>query len=90
MVSSSLPPAASAASGLLKLSGLRPVRLCHYHWTLSIAEYNLALGADMRQAYRSGMGYRTPSLRRKVIIGHQLVKADWNRFSPTKAVNRYQ
>jgi hypothetical protein len=23
-------------------------------------------------------------------IGHQLVKADWNRFSPTKAVKRYQ
>jgi hypothetical protein len=25
-----------------------------------------------------------------VIIGHQFVKADWNKFSPTKAVNKYQ
>jgi hypothetical protein len=32
----------------------------------------------------------TPALRRKVIIGHQFVKADWNRFKPTKAVNRNQ
>lgn len=31
----------------------------------------------------------TPSLRRKVIIGHQFVKADWSRLSPTKAVKRY-
>jgi hypothetical protein len=31
-----------------------------------------------------------PNLRRNVIIGHQLVKADWNRFSPTNAVKRYQ
>src|SRR5579885_2442793 len=23
-------------------------------------------------------------------MGHQLVKADWNRLSPTKAVNQYQ
>ena len=23
-------------------------------------------------------------------MGHQLVKADWNRFNPTKAVNRNQ
>jgi hypothetical protein len=32
----------------------------------------------------------TPALRRKVIIGHQFVKADWKRFNPTKAVNRNQ
>src|ERR1019366_10698503 len=32
----------------------------------------------------------TPNLRRNAIMGHQLVKADWPRFSPTKAVNRYQ
>jgi hypothetical protein len=32
----------------------------------------------------------TPSLRRNVIIGHQFVRADWNRFNPTKAVKRYQ
>src|SRR5712691_10839559 len=32
----------------------------------------------------------TPSMRRKVIIGHQLVKADWNKFRPTNAVSRYQ
>jgi hypothetical protein len=31
-----------------------------------------------------------PALRRMAIIGHQFVKADWSRFSPTKAVNRYQ
>jgi hypothetical protein len=31
----------------------------------------------------------TPSLRRKGIIGHQLVKPEWKRFKPTKAVNRY-
>jgi len=27
-------------------------------------------------------------MRRKVIIGHQLVKADCRRFRPTKAVKR--
>jgi pilus assembly protein CpaE len=32
----------------------------------------------------------TPSLRRNVIIGHQFVKALWNRFSPTNAVNHSQ
>ena len=32
----------------------------------------------------------TPSFFRKDIIGHQFVKPDWNRFRPTKAVNRYQ
>ena len=32
----------------------------------------------------------TPALRRIVIIGHQFVKADWNRFKPTKAVKRNQ
>ena len=32
----------------------------------------------------------TPALRRMVIIGHQFVKADWNRFRPTKAVKRNQ
>jgi len=38
-----------------------------------------------------GMTYGfTPALRRIVIIGHQFVKADWNKFKPTKAVNRYQ
>ena len=31
-----------------------------------------------------------PSLRRMVIIGHQLVKALWNRFRPTKAVKNSQ
>jgi hypothetical protein len=32
----------------------------------------------------------TPAWRRSVIMGHQFVKADWNRFKPTKAVNRNQ
>lgn len=32
----------------------------------------------------------TPALRRMVIIGHQFVKADWNRFRPTNAVKRNQ
>jgi hypothetical protein len=32
----------------------------------------------------------TLSFRRMAIIGHQLVKADWSRFSPTKAVKRNQ
>ena len=31
-----------------------------------------------------------PNFRRIVIIGHQSVNADWNRFSPTNAVNKYQ
>lgn len=31
----------------------------------------------------------TPSFRTNVIVGRQLVIADWNRFNPTKAVNRY-
>ena len=31
-----------------------------------------------------------PTLRRMLIIGHQLEKADWNRFNPTKAVSRNQ
>jgi hypothetical protein len=39
---------------------------------------------------RAGMHQeRTPSLRKNVIIGHQLVKADWSKLSPTKAVKRY-
>jgi len=32
----------------------------------------------------------TPSLRKKVIIGHQFVKPDWNKLTPTNAVKRYQ
>ena len=32
----------------------------------------------------------TPSVFRIVIIGHQFVNADWNRLSPTKAVNQNQ
>jgi hypothetical protein len=31
---------------------------------------------------------QTPNFRRMNIIGHQLVNADWNKFTPTKAVNR--
>ena len=31
---------------------------------------------------------RTPILRRKVIIGHQLVNADWTRFNATNPVNQ--
>jgi hypothetical protein len=31
-----------------------------------------------------------PALRRIVIIGHQFVKADWNKFRPTKPVNKNQ
>jgi len=39
----------------------------------------------------TGTGYvLTPDLRRIVIIGHQFVNADWNRFKPTNAVNRNQ
>jgi hypothetical protein len=30
----------------------------------------------------------SPPFRRIAIIGHQLVKADWNRFSPTNTVNQ--
>ena len=30
----------------------------------------------------------TPAFRRIAIIGHHLVKADWKRFRPTKAVKR--
>jgi hypothetical protein len=33
---------------------------------------------------------RKPHFFRKNIAGHQLVKADWKRFSPTKPVNQYQ
>ncbi len=32
----------------------------------------------------------TPTFRRIVIIGHQSVKADWKRLSPTNAVKRNQ
>jgi hypothetical protein len=32
----------------------------------------------------------TPALQRIAIMGHQFVKADWNKFSPTNAVNKYQ
>lgn len=36
------------------------------------------------------MGYGlTPNFRKKVIIGHQLVNADWTKFKPTNAVNKY-
>jgi len=44
-----------------------------------------------RQFLLTNLGYAfTPALRRIVIIGHQFVKADWNRFKPTKAVKRNQ
>src|SRR5574341_59596 len=33
---------------------------------------------------------RTPSLRSKSSIRHQRVRADWNRFRPTNAVNSSQ
>ena len=33
---------------------------------------------------------RTPSFRRMSSIRHQRVRADWNRFSPTNAVNSSQ
>jgi hypothetical protein len=29
----------------------------------------------------------TPPFRRTTIIGHQFVKPDWNRFTPTNKVN---
>ena len=32
----------------------------------------------------------TPAFSRMVIMGHQLVNPDWNRFSPTKPVNQSQ
>jgi hypothetical protein len=32
----------------------------------------------------------TLSFRKIVIIGHQSVKPDWNKFKPTKAVKRNQ
>lgn len=31
---------------------------------------------------------RRPSFRRIEIIGHQLVRPDWNRFAPTNSVNQ--
>ena len=45
---------------------------------------------DLNHIVRSGqLSYgRTPILRRKVIIGHQLVNADWTRFNATKPVNQ--
>src|SRR6266567_1062083 len=38
----------------------------------------------------SSGSFGTPSFARMVIIGHQLVKPDWKRFSPTKPVNQSQ
>jgi len=35
---------------------------------------------------KSAYALLTPSFFRIVIIGHQFVKADWNRLRPTKAV----
>lgn len=32
----------------------------------------------------------SPNLRKTAIAGHQLVKPDWNRFSPTKAVTGHE
>jgi hypothetical protein len=32
----------------------------------------------------------TPSLRRKVIIGHHSVNADWSKFRPANAANKNQ
>jgi hypothetical protein len=37
-----------------------------------------------------GLSVPRCSLRRKAIIGHQFVNADWNKFAPTNAVNKYQ
>jgi hypothetical protein len=38
----------------------------------------------------SGDDSRNPNFRSRNIAGHQFVSPDWNRFSPTKAVSRYQ
>lgn len=45
-----------------------------------------------RRAQGHGAAYADfiPAFLRMVIIGHQFVNADWNRFRPTNAVNRYQ
>jgi hypothetical protein len=32
----------------------------------------------------------SPNFFSKNIAGHQFVNPDWRRFSPTKAVNKYQ
>jgi len=46
---------------------------------------------SQRQSLLASSAYAfTPALRRIVIIGHQFVKADWNRFNPTNAVKRNQ
>jgi len=52
-----------------------------------VAEYPEA-AAYLQQLCFGSLG--TPSLSRMVIIGHQLVKPDWNRLRPTKAVNQSQ
>src|SRR5690242_6242700 len=48
------------------------------------------LSAKPIQAWFSFSWLPTPSLRRNVIIGHQLLNPDWNKLRPTKAVKRYQ
>jgi hypothetical protein len=59
------------------------------------AEGAEAMGDGIEEGFRNGMfdhclNYPlTPILRRMVIMGHQLVKADCRRFAPMKAVNQY-
>jgi hypothetical protein len=45
---------------------------------------------DVHISLRNSAYVFTPTLRRMVIMGHQFVNADWNRFKPTKAVKRNQ
>src|SRR5271157_786038 len=57
--------------------------------------YNSALRHNnwlaIRQPFKTrGNDSRNPNFRSTNIAGHQFVSPDWNRFSPTNAVNRYQ
>ncbi len=49
-----------------------------------------APGGRSREHQPESYEARTPNFFKKVIIGHQLVKADWNRFNPTNAVKANQ
>jgi hypothetical protein len=65
------------------------LRAPHHAIGCAIAPTLNTAGSDAFTLRRFGYAF-TPDFRKIAIIGHQLVKADWARFSPTNAVNKNQ
>src|SRR5271167_526594 len=92
----SIPKSASSSFFFIKASTIRLAQgsfLCSDGDHISVPCKDLLLSSRTCKARPAllPMPYDfTPALLRNVIIGHQFVKADWNKFNPTNAVKRNQ